>query len=441
MRKIHLFVTACLPILTLLIAGCGGGGGSASVAQPRSGGLPPASELMLAVPNSAYGNVLIDCALAETRSSACRLETLPLIGTATDNPTVNDIMARTVVSHWWMSLRFRDALDVMPNDLLQLMKSVTGIVIASDIRPSYYSAATGTIYMDPAHIWLDNVEKATISKEADFRSNFGDDLPLVSLARYITGNQYAWMFFSLNDTRTRTVADIEKPVAALLFHELAHANDAVPPSEISALDQTLSVWAAAESLLDRQISKQLDDHLPLNSQLMTDLAEVLYIGAQPTSAQLALTAEQVGLEFENDGASDDYGYSSRAEDLAMLFEEIMMHHHYAVDRQITYTDTPTNDGRFCSDFIVRWGFLNRIGDPLVKSRAEFGLQLLLNTSDVSNYIDNLPAPRRMTNGLTWCDFQNPAYLSRPLSIKDAHTLRANDTPGTLLRPDDLYVPH
>ena len=434
-------IFACLP---LLIACSGGGGGSPDQSADSGTDVAPpplASNLYAADSASPYSDVLVDCVLAETSVDACSLETLPLIGQETSDPSVDDILARAVISHPWIGTRFREVLEIMPDDIFILLKSVTAIVIANGIRPSNYSSGTGAVYIDPAYLWLDNSEKATISKDADFRSNFGDELPLISLARYVEGDEYAWPYLSLNGTEVRTLADIDRRFAALMFHELAHANDAFPPSEIINLDRTMSVSAAADALKNQRVSVRLTNNLPLNSQLMIDLAKVMYIGSQPTPAQLALTADQVGLEFENDGANYDYAYTAPPEDLAMLVEEIMMRHHYGVDLQIAYTDVPANDGQFCSDYIVRWGFRNRISDPLVKSRAEFGLQLLLDTADVSAYTDFLPTPVRMTNGLTWCDIQGAQVNAESLDGKDAQTLQTIDTPAAPLRPDDLRFRH
>jgi hypothetical protein len=437
------FRMTCLLAVSLLCVACKGGGGSdgATSAGPGGGSSPAAAELRVADTTSPYRDVLIECVLAATSAQSCTLQALPLIGQRHLNPSIDDILAQTVVSHPWMGTRFREVLALMPAEMLTLLRSVTAIVIANGIRPSNYSSGTGAIYIDPAYLWLDNVEKATIFKDEDYRAGFGDSLPLVSLWRYIEGDDYAWPYHDLNGSETRTLVDIDRRFAALMFHELAHANDIFPRSKIIFLDQTMSVWNAARAMRGQRISDQLANHSPLNSQLMIELTEVLYTGVEPTAAQLGLTAELVGLEFENDGANYDYAYTSPLEDLAMMFEEIMMHHHYGVDRQIAYTDAPVNDGQFCEDYIVRWGFRNRIGHVLVKSRAEFALQLLLDVPDVSVYTNALPTPGRMTTGTNWCDIQLSPAPPENLKLKQSQTQSTAGTPATPMRPDDLSVWH
>lgn len=438
-----------LPIILLISAGilaaCGGGGGSSggSASPPVNATVqpPPSPGLHAADRQSAHADVLADCVLAESAAESCTLTTLPLIGQEITDPSIDDILARTVVSDDWMSTRLREALEILPADIRSLMKAVTAVVIDRDIRPSFYSPRTGAIYIDPAYLWLTNAEKDTVAKDPDYRADFGIDLRFVSLYRYIFGTQYAWQYYDLDGGETRTVRDIHRLIAALLFHELAHANDAFPPVEISRLDNTLSVAAAADSIAHRRISAQLAAFQPLNSQLMLDLAEVLYLGEQATNTQLQLTAAQVGLEFEGDGASDDYAYSADWEDLAMLFEEVMMRHHFNVDREVAYTNMPAgSDVEFCDSYVIAWGARNRVGDPLVKSRAEFGLQLLLDTADVSRYLDGLPDQWRMTNGRDWCAIQFRGNGSTGGATgRSSSTLESADHARQRIRPDALDI--
>jgi len=180
--------------------------------------------------------------------------------------------------------------------------------------------------------------------------------------------------------------------------------------------------------------------MPLNSQLWRDLADVLYKGDAATIAQRNMTAAQVGLEFESDGASDDYAYTEGWEDLAMLFEEVMMRHYYGIDREVAYTNMPTgSDAEYCDFYIVGWGARNRVGDPLVKSRAEFGLQLLLNTADVSAYMNGLPGQWRMVNGRDWCAIQRRSAAVEVPDLRTAGTTGLSATSRTRMRPDDLAV--
>ncbi len=125
-----------------------------------------------AVAAGKYSAVLQDCVYSKERRESCLLKRLPLLGQEIANPTVEDIMARTLVSHSWMSERFRQFLQLLPADALKLFRAVTAVVIASDIRPALYQSTTGAIYLDANNLLLqtDTQETvATVSTTPDFR--------------------------------------------------------------------------------------------------------------------------------------------------------------------------------------------------------------------------------------------------------------------------------
>jgi hypothetical protein len=319
-----------------------------------------------------------------------------------DVPEIDDIMQRLVVSHEWMGERFLEALALLPLEILDLMGAVTAIVIDDETRPSYYSSRTGAIYLDPALLWLTNEEKATVSTEPDFRNGFGADLGFRSLGRYVRNDAYAYPFHPLDGTEEREIGDILYRLAALLLHELAHANDYFPPSIIADLDANQSVAQAADTWAPERVSQRLTTNSPLTSDLLFGLAEVMFRG-QPTSAsQRALSAAEVGAGFEPDVASDDYGYSTPREDVAMLFEEAMMKYFFDIDRDIAFTQVPADPAK-CSDYIVEWGNRNRVGEEDVIARAEFVVtEMLPGLLDSSLFFDELPFPTPMQTGLDWC---------------------------------------
>lgn len=404
LRKYRRSGKSCgLVLLAILLASCGGGSsGNVSPGDP----LPTQITLSLAVPGSTYSGVIIDCINADTKSESCKLDTLPMLAQQISGPSIDDIIARTVISHDWMATRFRQYLEIAPAEMLPLFRAVTAVVIAADIRPSQYSPITGAIYIDPAFLWITNTEKATVSTAPDFRAEFGSELIFVPLSRYVDGTDYAWEFFSLSGNQTRKISDLEMPLTGLMFHELAHANDFFPPDRIDSLDTALSVWDATDSIARFRVSSRVYAAQPLNSQVWKGLAMVLYSGDDATAGQQVLTAQQVGVELEIDGANDSYSYTSIYEDVAMLFEEVMMGHVYGIDRELAFTDMPPQgEAEFCDSYIVRWGYRNRISDPLVHSRAEQVLQLLLDQTDVSAYTANIDSPKVMANGENWCTVQ------------------------------------
>jgi len=353
------------------------------------------------IADGPYSAVLKPCITASSTSDSCTLTDLPLLGMEAYAPDTESIMQRVVVSHGWMGQNFEAALAALPEEILQLMGGVTAIVIDDDIRPSYYSGATGAIYLDSAYLWLTNAEKATVTTKEDYRSDFADELAFLSLARYVKDDDYAYPYYPLDGTEERTISDLLYPFAGVLLHELAHANDYFPPEVIGSLDPNLTVGAAAQALRDERISEQLTALWPLTSETMLALARVMFRGEPASDEQKAFTAAEVGQEFDADVASDDYGHNTIREDLAMLFSEAMMKYYFDIDRDIAYTPDPI-DATGCSAYIVEWGTRNRIGDPWVKVRAQFVVSALLPEWNFDLFFQDLAFPTPMQNGVDWC---------------------------------------
>lgn len=160
--------------------------------------------------SSMHAPHIVDCVYTNTLSSSCSLNTLPLIGHQTLSPTVDDIMERVVVSHPWMGDRFREFLTRYDphNDFKHLLRATTVIVIATDIRPSFYWAATGAIYLDPKNLWLTPDERDTISEVPDYRNDFGAELLFAMPWRYIKDNAYAYSTSDISYRRSRDISFI-----------------------------------------------------------------------------------------------------------------------------------------------------------------------------------------------------------------------------------------
>ena len=390
-------------VFLALAIGCSSGGGDEDGERPGGGGDPSELDDAEAFDSEGpYSSVLARCIRASTNGESCSLTELPLLAMEVDVPEIDDIMQRLVVSHRWMGERLLEALAQLPVEILDLMGAVTAIVIDDETRPSYYSSRTGAIYLDPALLWLTNEEKATVSTEPDFRSGFGADLRFHSLARYVLNDDYAYPFYPLGGTDERELEDILYRLAALLLHELAHANDYFPPSIIADLDPNQSVSQAANTWASERISERLTTDSPLTSDLLFGLAEVMFRGQPPSASQRALSGADVGAGFEPDVASDDYNYSTPREDVAMLFEEAMMKYFFDIDRDIAFTQVPAGPAG-CDDYIVEWGNRNRVGDEEVIARAEFVVTAMLpGLPDSSLFFDELPFPTAMQTGQGWC---------------------------------------
>ncbi len=440
---VQLFIRSCqLLSLVALLTACGGGGSGGGsnfgdrIATTDTDNMPADGTLRPAVTDSPYKTNIVNCVnvVNDKPITNCKLSTLPFIGQKISAPTKTDILAQTVVSHPWMATRFSQLLDQVPQDIFLLFRGVTAVVISADIRPSHYRSDTGAIYLDPADLWLNAAERATISKEEDFRSGFSNGLGFRSLWRYVQGNKYAYEDYPLDGVvSSRSISDVVRPMSALLFHELAHANDFMPPAFVAQVNPQLTASDAIGNLQSSFISTGLKLQSPLNSQMQYNLGRVMFYGATATDDQKRLGAEQVGLDFSIDGASDSYNYSSQYEDVAMLFEEVMMKRHFNVDRELAFTDAPPATGATCANYVVRWGVRNRIGNPMVKSRAQLIVSKVLGVADTSVYFADLPTPRSMTNGVDWCK-----NLSGTFANLDGVSQKTSDQPVPVR---DLLPPH
>ncbi|KAA1190478.1 hypothetical protein F0M18_11730 [Pseudohalioglobus sediminis] len=386
---------------------------------------------------SPYADVLSRCVSANNPFELCTLETLPFLGSESTNPSVSDVLQRTVVTHGWMGLRFAEVLNRLPPDMLKLFRGVTAVVISSRVRPAFYIATSGAIYLDPQDLWLNPTERATINWEPDYRSGFGSALGFISADVYVDGNQLAWFYSSqYEEWESRRVSDIVRPLANLLIHELTHANDAMPPaflplvsSEETPLDAIFRFDANAASTL-------LANTMPLRSELLAELGKVLFQGFPASALIQSLTPRAVGLEFAADDANALYGYSTSYEDTAMLVEEVLTRYYFGVDRVASFLEVPASEEPSCTEFTVRWGVRNRVATPRVRARAELVLREILDEADVSTYLDSVPDTEALQRGIGLCEslprlpsvnaappgkFISPAELARVRAIQvDTH---------------------
>lgn len=369
------------------------------------------------VSGSPYSAVLKRCATAADQQS-CTLEELPVLGMETLEPTVEDVMSRVLVSHPWMGKRLEQVLNEMPEDLLKLFRSITVVVVDDDIRPSFYRFGTAAIYLDPEYLWLLDEERATISDKEDFRGEYIRQMNYRPVWRYISGSEYS----------ARSLDTIVMDTAQLLFHELAHATDRFPPVHFQSVDRSWQIHQVVASLKDVSISRLLNASYPLESEVMFDLASILYGGAVATPSYKAMTAAEVGHQFASDGANDDYNYALLEEDVAMLFEEAMMKFHFNLDRDVGFTSA--TDSIYCQDYILGWGMRNRLGVEKIKTRAQWVVEQLLPESDYSLDFDTFPEPRQLRTEVSWCDSDTSSQSAREKSFASGFDER-------LINPRDL----
>jgi hypothetical protein len=310
-------------------------------------------------------------------------------------------MNRVVVSHDWMGQRFQEFLtNADPGgDIRRLLRPVTAVVISADVRPSFYWAGTGAIYLDPEDLWQTPDEHDTVLETPDYRSDFDKDLQFAMPWRLVLNNDYASYYYPPEYRDVRPAADSHKDLASTVYHELAHAGDFIGPTKWSSLraqDTPYSVASAAALSSDA-----LAAAYPLSSQEMRGLASVAFDGTTATAAQIAYQPANVAGFFVPDRAADFYSYSDTAEDLAQLFSFLMLRYRYGIDLDIAVSNHPQGASVTARDYIVTWGERGRIGEERVKQRVRFAAALVLPELDVNAALASIPAPKAMHPGLDW----------------------------------------
>ncbi len=358
------------------------------------------------IQDSPYAGVLKRCIQATSEDASCTLATLPPIAMTSAVPTVDDIMDRVLVSHEWMGSNFRELLEVLPEDLHSMFGAVTAVVIGAEIRPSYYWHMTGAIYLDAGNVWLTYAQRDMVTTKHDYRQAFADPMSFRSVWRRTqNGLPYEYQQ-STHVVNGRALNDLVVPMASLLYHELAHANDIMSPYNYDKIDLSRSIYSSGNSLYQDFPSTDLAAQYPLESPLMMRMAAILYRGEAPDANDIAVTAAEVGSNFAEDRANDDYAYTTQYEDLAMLIEEFMLKIHFNVDRDTAFTSAPLENG-ICEQYVVQWGVRNRIGEARVIERLQFVLEKLFPERDFSADLAALPAPTALPTDKHWCNYYLP----------------------------------
>jgi hypothetical protein len=351
---------------------------------------------------STYASALKRCISIRNQDRSCTLEELPLLSPDERVPTKEQIMKRVLVSHAWMGKRFEHLLDLLDDDIRILLGSVTAIVIDDDINPSFYWSVTGAIYIEPDYLWLNEEERKTITKNEDYRSRYGNVLNFVRGVRFVKSGGGTLAFKNLNSTH-RTEKDIVPNIARLLYHELAHANDYIPKSKRYLLDKKLSVYENTINLYSQNetLSQKLYEAYPLYQEKLQGLASVIWHGKEATEEQKNMSAYEVAELFENDDAVRLYSYSTKREDVATLFENVMLKYHYDIEQEIAFLSKPkTAEKSSCEDYEIALGIGNRIGSDEVKKRAMFVVNKILGKQE--NLEQIIGKERRLKIGYNWC---------------------------------------
>lgn len=382
----------------------------ASTGDPLFGISDPASRVY-AYRASSHAAALEDCIYNARLSRSnpnnlCTLGRLPLLGQATLGavPTVEQVMDRVLVSNDWMGEVFERFLREQDphGDFRRMLGSVTAIVIGGRVRPAFYWSATGAIYLDAGYLWLTPEQRDTISEAPDPRSNNGALLNFATPWRYVKDNRHAVTSYPVAQRQTRPIAELGHDLGRLLYHELTHAADFLPPRVHAGLPSSLRVYEAVPSTTASQL---LHERLPFFSSEMQGLARVLSFGDAPNATQTAYRPADITTFFSRDRVNDDYSYSVATgatfsrEDAAMLVEEGLMQLRYGVMRDFGVTNKLLPDAN-SADLIVDWGQRGRIGDAAIKPRLQLVLAEVMPWVAASA-VDQLAAPRQLRAGQTW----------------------------------------
>ena len=88
----------------------------------------------------------------------------------------------------------------------------------------------------------------------------------------------------------------------------------------------------------------------------------------------------------------------------MIFEAILMKYFFDVEMDIAFSNNPSGSNLTCSDYIVGWGSRNRISSALLKTRANYMMNLLF-ISDINwnVFLDTeVGNEKPMRQGVDWC---------------------------------------
>lgn len=351
--------------------------------------------------DSPYKTAIESCIYTNSLNSTCTFGTLPLIGQQLNDPTIADILDRTLVSHNWMGQRFTQYLEqsAAGPDMLKLLRGVTAVVISYDVRPSFYWAATGAIYLDARNFWVIPEERDTLNEVPDFRSGFGGDLQFRVLWRYIRDNApyMPGANFSSAARDTRTFDALEADISWLMYHELGHANDFFPHdiwADLSNSDDPLNYFRNNGTNSDLMISS-----FPLNSAQMKGLAQVSFAGETANAAQKTYVASDIETFFTPDIASSYYSFLNEREDFATLFERFMMQYRLNASADIGIVNTQNN-----ANFLVTWGQRDRFNQSTIQERTRFTVENILpELGDIAALQDGLPASTQLRSNVSWFD--------------------------------------
>lgn len=396
-------------VLLALLAACGGGGSGGSdriltedttSPQNTTGSSGPSDAQPTVdeprafpyVADGRYADILWDCS-ASWAFAPCSFADFPLIGQETDDPEIDDIMARVLVAESWMGDNFRFALERMPRETLQLFRSTTAVVITDDYDGGLFFL--GKLYLGAIFLWLTPEQRADLH-DGPRGTQADDGLAFRMPRRYVKDG----MTLSLTgpDSGTRDPDQMVAAFASLLFHELAHAAAWAPPDVFA--DAT-----TPESVVTTVVDDWVGTY-PI--QPGADVAELrLYQLAQVRFGVETATAEQQDIqpvdlvsEFANQSALVFYAYTDPDEDFATAVAAAAMSFHFGYRQDTGITGNTTGAS---NDELLVWGQRGRIGEHHINGRVRAAVQAVYpeGSGSIIDYLAGLPPASQLVTGITW----------------------------------------
>ncbi|NRA66470.1 MAG: hypothetical protein HRU19_18425 [Pseudobacteriovorax sp.] len=332
---------------------------------------------------TSWEDVINQCILFQGENY-CNYATLPLISTDASPITRADVLDRTVATHRWMKERFSQMLDSYPDELVQMFRHVTAVVISKDARPSHYWTAHGAIILDPSGFWLTEDERATLSDLEDCRSqNFRKD--------ELSFRVYSFDF--VDDTPTfrleRSLESLSLRIGMLLAHELAHAMDYTAALGGNNLDGSRTLF----QLIQQQntiLSSTLTQESPHDSDLLDQAAKYFFAGAEASQELLNATPSSIARDFEAGAGLKLYSYFNSREDFANLIEAHIARKYWNVSQSVAIVEPIDAQSNSCADRRLKWTQMNRELSPQILARINRGLELSSVTVEATSLIDSNP---------------------------------------------------
>ncbi|MBT1065150.1 hypothetical protein KJY73_16275 [Bowmanella sp. Y26] len=354
--------------------------------------------------DSPHAANLVACAYNNQIASSCPFSRLPLLGSEHENPDIQQVLARLIVTHDWMGDNFKRYLEesdpALTADMLKLLRATTAVVIGYDVRPSFYWTATGAIYLDAANLWLTPAQRDSLNDQPDYRSDFGNDLRFFMPWRYVKDNQSYLSRYEKSPRQNRDFADMQASLTWLLYHELAHANDFFPYHSWSGLAANDS--PLAHSNQQDPTSRQFTQRYPLQSSEMKNLAKVSFAGDTANATQRAYLPEDVVSFFAPDLAVGYYSYSTEREDFANAFEMFMMSYRLGVEADTAVVGSVDNP-----QAQITWGQRSRHNLTNIQPRVNYAVQNILPHLNIPEARETMPTPLLLPPGVAWKDTLDP----------------------------------